>query len=554
MEVLGPALEAPEVPISAKTPSIARSTASMSFATTLSRVTGFVRQWAMAVALGVALTSTGAIPIASAYAISNNIPNALYELLVGGVLSSMFIPIFLERRQRDGQEGAFSFSNKLLSVSFVLLGLMALVGTFLPQPFVWTQTFTKTAAEAQLTIYLFRFFAVQIVFYGFCAITTGILNSNRVFFAPAIAPLANNIVVIAVLLGVYLPLHATRPDLAIVALGVGTTLGVVALFVFQLPALFKLGFRFRWSWDLADPSLRKMARKMVPIVVFTLVNIIGLSFRNAFATQAFPDGAAALLYAWMWYQLPYGVLAVAYITAVFPELADMAARVDWTPYKATFSRGLRVLSLLIMPMAAMLIALATPLVSLYVAGNFPRAAVPLIATILRLWTVGLFSFSSYMLTIRAFHAMQDSLTPMYTNLFATAVQIALYWYLTGAGGLGLAGIPLADAIYLTVHWLTLLVILRGRLGAFGGRQVLWTYGRVALASAAGGAAAWGVTVAASRFGTHAVVSIGQLLVGGTIGLAVAYGGAALMRVDEVHDAAAMLKRLLGRIRPSADAA
>jgi putative peptidoglycan lipid II flippase len=348
---------------------------------------------------------------------------------------------------------------------------------------------------------------------------------------------------------VYMPLHATRPDLAIIALGVGTTLGVVALLIFQVPALLKLGFRFRWSWDISDPSLRKMARKTVPIIVFVIVNLIGVSFRNAFATQAFRDGSAALSYAWMWYQLPYGVLAVAYITALFPELSDMADRMDWAPYKATLSRGLRVLSLLIMPMAAMLVALATPLVSLYVAGSFPGAAVPLVATVLRLWACGLFSFSSYMLTLRAFHAMQDSRTPMYTNLFATAIQIALYWLLTGRAGLGLSGIPLAEAIYLTVHWLILLVILRRRLGAFGGRQVLWTYGRVALASAAGGAAAWGVTVAASRFGTHAVSSIGQLLVGGTIGLAIAYGGAALMRVDEVHDAGAMLKRLARRILP-----
>lgn len=521
----------------------------MSIGTALSRVTGFVRTWAMAVALGVALTSTGAIPIASSFNISNNIPNIVYELLVGGVLSSMFIPVFLARLQSDGQEGALAFSNGLFSVALVILGVVALLGTFFPQPFVWTQTFTVKPEEAQLAVYLFRFFAVQIVFYGFCAITTGILNSYRVFLAPALAPVANNIVVIVVLLGVYLPLHSTRPDLAIVALGVGTTLGVVALLVFQLPSLFKVGFRFHWRWDLSDPSLRKLGRLMGPIVVFTIVNAVGVSFRNAFATQVFRDGSAALSYAWMWYQLPYGVLAVAYITALFPELSDMAGRHDWDPYKATFSRGLRVLSLLIMPMAAMLVALATPLVSLYVAGSFPRDAVPLVATLLRLWACGLFSFASYMLTLRAFHSMQDSRTPMYTALAAIVVHIALYWYLTGPAGLGLAGIPLADAIHLTLHWLALLVILRKRVGAFGGRAVLWTYVRVALASMAGGAAAYGVIFIAQPYlGTNLLSSIVQLLAGGSVGLTVAYGAAALMRVDEIDDARVMLGRVVGRLR------
>lgn len=522
----------------------------MSVGTALSRITGFVRQWAMAVALGVALTSKGGIPIASSFNISNNIPNMIYELLAGGVLSSMLIPVFLERLQRDGRVSAYRFANSLFSLALVVLGVVALIGTFLPQPFVWTQTFTVKPGEADLAIYLFRFFAVQIVFYGLTAITVGILNSQRVFFPSALAPVANNIVVIAVLLGAYLPLHSTRPDLAIIALGVGTTLGVVALFVWQVPALLKLGYRFTWSWDLSDPSLRKLGRKTLPILAFAATNAVGVSFRNAFATQAFPDGSAALSYAWMWYQLPYGVLAVSYFTALFPELSEMAERRDWTTYKSAFSRGLRVMALLIMPMAAMLIGLATPLVSLYVAGSFPRAAVPLVATVLRLWAAGLFSFCSYMLTLRAFHSMQDSKTPMYTNLAATAVQIGLYWLLTGPAHLGLPGIPLAEAIYLTVHWLLLLAILRGRVGAFGARAVVWTYARVALASILGGLAAWGVTLAASRLGVGMLASVGQLLAGGVLGLGVAYGAAALMRVDEVRDAAAMAKRVAGRLRPS----
>lgn len=523
----------------------------MSIGTGLSRVTGFVRQWAMAVSLGVALSSKGAIPIASSYNISNNIPNMIYELLAGGVLSSMLIPIFLERLQRDGRDSAFRFANSLFSLALVVLGVVALFGTLVPQPFVWTQTFTVKPDEATLAVYLFRFFAVQIVFYGFVAITAGILNSERVFFPSAIAPVANNIVVIAVLLGAYLPLHATRPDLAVIALGVGTTLGVVALLVSQVPALFKLGFRFAWSWDLSDPSLRKLGRKTIPILVFAATNIVGVSFRNAFATRAFADGSAALSYAWMWYQLPFGVLAVSYYTALFPELSEMAERADWAPFKAVFARGLRVMSLLIMPMAAMLIGLASPLVSLYVAGSFPRDAVPLVAAVLRLWACGLFSFCSYMLTLRAFHSMQDSKTPMYTNLAATAVQIALYWLLTGPAGLGLTGIPLAEAIYLTVHWLLLLAILRGRVGAFGARGVLWAYARVALASAAGGAAAWGAaTLVAGALRVGIASSVAQIAAGAAAGLAIAYGGAALLRVDEVHDAAGMVRRVTSRLLPS----
>ncbi len=532
------------------TPSVARSTAVMSVSTAASRVTGFVRTWAMAIALGVTYAGTGAIPVASSFNIANNIPNMIFELVAGGVLSSMFIPIFLEKLRGGGREEAYRFANTLFSLVLVVLGAVALAGTLLPQPFVLTQTFTVSPEKAALSIHLFRFFAIQIVFYGWCALTSGILNAQRRFFAPAIAPLVNNVVVIVALLGFYLPLRDSRPDLAIVALGVGTTLGVVALLVTQLPALFAIGFRFRWSWDLADPSFRKMMRKMLPVLGYVGVNLVGVSFRNAFATRAFLDGSAVLQYAWVWYQLPYGVLAVAYITALFPEMTDLAGAGDWTAFKSTLSRGLRVIALLIMPMAALLVVLARPLVRLYGIGAFPDRAVPLVAGVLAAWALGLFSFAAYMLTLRAFYAQQDTLTPMITNAVLTVVQVGLYWTLTSITSLGewrLIGIPAADAVFFSLHTAILLLIMRRRRGPFDGRLVLSVFARVAAASLGGAAMAAGFMTLTPALTTSKFGFIAQLLVGGTLGLATAYGLVAVMRVDELSDGVALVRRFTGRM-------
>jgi putative peptidoglycan lipid II flippase len=476
----------------------------------------------------------------------------VFELLAGGVLSAMFIPVFMERIQRDGRDAAYRAANTLYCIVLVLLGAIALVGTFWPQPFVLTQTFTVSADKASLAIYFFRFFAVQIVFYGWCAVTTGILNSQRRFFAPAIAPLVNNVVVIVALLGFYLPLHESRPDLAIIALGVGTTLGVVALLITQLPTLFGLGFRFRWSWDLKDPTLRKLLRKSVPILGYVAVNLIVVTFRNAFATRALLDGSAALMYAWMWYQLPYGVLAVAYTTAMFPELSDMAVKQDWTAFKVTFSRALRVMTLLILPMAAMLVALSVPLVKLYRVGAFPADAVPLVAAVLAAWAFGLLSFSLYMLTLRAFYAQQDSLTPMISNAVLAVIHVGLYWGLTSIttwGDWRLIGIPAADAVFFTLHTIVLLAILRRRRGALNGRHTVSTMARIAVASVAGGVVAWAVQYLTPALTSSRTGFLVQLLVGGASGLATAYGLSALMRVDEIKDGLSLLRRAAARIRP-----
>lgn len=519
----------------------------MSVATAVSRVTGFVRTWAMAVALGVQMTSSGAIPIASSYNIANNIPNMVYELVAGGVLSSMLVPLLMEQMERRGESAAWRFASQVLSIATLALGLVALAGTFLPGPFVRTQTFTLPPEQTGLSIMFFRFFAVQIVFYGIAAIFTGVLNSYRRFLAPAAAPVFNNLVVIITLLGFYLPFRESNPRLAITGLAIGTTLGVFAQMAVQLPSLLRLGVRFTPGIDWSDPALRKMGRKMLPVVVYVGVNLVGVSFRNAFALKAFADGSAALQYAWMWYQLPYGIFAVALATAIFPELSEAAAKTDWGAYRRHFSSGLRATGLLLIPMAAMLVALSEPVISLYRAGSFPSDAVPLVAGVLRIWGLGLFSFAAFMFLLRAFYSLQDSRTPMITNFLAHGIQIALYWALTSTVAWGdwrLLGIPAADAIVYSLHAVLLAIILRRRVGALDGRRTIWTLARVLVASVAGGACAWGVLAATGGLAALRLGFLLQLIAAGAVGLGVTYGLAAVMRVRELSTALDMLRRRL----------
>lgn len=521
----------------------------MSIGTILSRLTGFVRQWAMAISLGVTIASTGPVPIASAFTIANNIPNMVYELVVGGILSSMFIPIFLERLNRDGESEAFSFTNTLFTLTLLLLGIIAVVGTLFPEPFIRSQTFTIDIEETRLAIYLFRFFAVQIVFYAFGALTTGLLNSYHRFFAPGVAPMFNNLVVIVALLGFYMPFRESRPDLAIVALGVGTTLGVITMFLVQVVPLLRIGFRFRLSLDLKDPSLRKMLRKTAPVIGYVVVNIVGISFRNAFATQTMRDGSAVLSYAWMWYQLPFGVLAVSYISTVFPELSRRAAAVDWTSFKNLFSSGLRVMALLMMPSAAILLALGTPLVTLYRFGRFPADAIPLVTAVLAAWTLGLFFFASYMLTLRAFYAMQDTWTPMVTNFFLTAVQVGLYALLTKVidGPFALVGIPAADAVFFLLHTIVLLIILHRRIGPFGFRHVLGGWLRAFSGATAGGLSAAAVVFATAGIGSTASGNLARIALGGAVGLGVSYAALRHVGVGEMSYVDGLLRRVGSRL-------
>jgi putative peptidoglycan lipid II flippase len=477
----------------------------------------------------------------------------VYELVAGGVLSSVFIPVFIEHMQRDGESDAWKVASYVFNLAVVILGIVALAGTIWAEPFVRTQTFRISAEEARVATYFFRFFAVQIVFYGAIAIITGILNSYRRFLAPAIAPVFNNLVVIATLLGFYVPFRHSDPDLAVTGLAIGTTLGVVTMALVQVPSLVRVGIRYTARIDLRHPALRKMGRKMVPILAYVATNMVALSFRNAYAFEVSPKGPAALQYAWMFYQLPYGIFAVSLATALFPELSSAAARKDWPAFKRGFNKGLRATAVLIVPLAAMLIALSEPVITLYRAGDFSAQDVPLVAGVLEWWAAGLFSFAAYMFVLRTFYSIQDTRTPMLTNLGASLLRIALYAGLTvGVGtfaGYGLEGIPIADAIVFTGHFLLLALVLRKRVGSMDARRSASSLGRIVVASIVGGVAARLLLLPLAGLRDVALGFLVQLLVAGSIGLAISYGLANLLGVPEMSDARAFARRALARLRP-----
>ncbi len=492
----------------------------------------------------------GLTAIADSYDIANNLPNMVFELLAGGVLSSVFIPLFMERMQKDGEEDAWRFASYVLNIIVLVLGAVALVATIWPGPLVRLQTLTISAEQAQLATWFFRFFAVQIVFYGAQLVFAGVLNSYRKFLAPAIAPIFNNLVVTVTLLGFYVPFRESDPQLALTGLAVGTTLGVVTMALVQIPSIVKLGGRYVPRIDWRHPALRTVGVKMVPTLIYVITNMAAVTFRNNIALATGEGGQAALRYAWQFYQLPYGIFAVALATAIFPELTERANAADTQGFKRMFSRGLRSTMVLIMPLAALLATLATPVITMYQAGRFTAADVPIVADVLMWWALALVFFAGYMYVLKSFYSLQDTKTPMLTNIGATALHVVLYVALAtgigGSGGLGIIGIPIADGIFYLVHTAVLLFILRRRVGPFDGRTLARTFLAVGAASAAGAAVAWGTALVTAPVLALPGGFLIQLAIAGSAGLLAAYGAMMAFRVPGFAEVAAPITRRLTR--------
>jgi len=466
----------------------------MSVGTALSRLTGFLRVAAMAFALGVTENR-----LADAYNVANTTPNIVYELALGGILSSVFVPVFVGRMAKGGRDAAWHTARAVMTIALIVLGTIAVVGIVFSGAIIHLYTFRvegpQAEAERQLASFLLKWFMPQIIFYGFGAgIATGLLNAHRRFAAPMFAPILNNLIVtatffvFAALPGPSLPSPTAITSAQRLVLAMGTTLGVVAMTLALWPSLRRLGFRWRWTFDLRDPGLRRLVRLSGWALLYVVVNQLGLLVVIVLAASV-QGGYTAYTAAFIFFQLPYAIFAVSIMTALLPSLSGLWAGGERDSFRVQLAQGVRGTAFIVVPAALGYVALAVPIVRLLLQHGVMQArSTELVAGVLQVFSVGLFSFSAFQVFLRAFYAMQDTRTPALINVVAVAintlVNLLYFRYLR------VEGLALGHATAYTFAAITSAVILRRRMGGFEGRRLGVALGQVAVGGIAAGAAAW----------------------------------------------------------------
>jgi putative peptidoglycan lipid II flippase len=476
------------------TRSFVRHSAVMSVGTGLSRLTGFLRLAAMAYALGVAESR-----LADSFNVANTTPNIVYELALGGIISSVFIPVFVDRLESDGRDAAWHTARSALTFTLLLLGTVALLGMVFSGPIIKLYTFrvppAQRAAERALASFLLKWFMPQIVFYGLGAgVATGLLNAHRRFAMPMFAPIVNNLIAaatfftFAALPGPIRPTPGNITHLQRYVLAVGTTLGVVGMTAVLWPSLRRLGFRWRWTLDLKDPGFRRIGRLAGWAVLYVAINQVGYVVVIILA-QSVQGGYTAYVSAFIFFQLPYAIFAVSIMTALLPSLSSRWADSDLDAFRVQLAQGIRGTAFIVVPAAFGYLAMAAPIVRLLLQyGQTTAVSTTALAHVLIFFSIGLFSFCSFQLILRAFYAMQDTRTPALINVFAVGVNIVadliLFHYLK------VEGLALGHATAYTFAAITSAAILRGRLGGLDGRQVLPALAKIGVGGLAAGATAF----------------------------------------------------------------
>ena len=526
---------------------VGRSQLLISVCVAISRITGFIRTWAMGLAMGTTLLS-------SSYQVACNLPNQLYELVMGGMLVTAFLPVYVSLRKREGEERANQYASTLMGIVLVFLGVVALLATLFAPQVVWTQMFFSPSGDRELVVYFFRFFAVQLLFYGVSAVAGGLLNSRSDYFWSSAAPIANNIVVIFAMF-VYYFVSADSPDFAKLVLAVGTPLGVFVQMAMQVPALAKNGVHLKpWRINLHDPALRETLALGIPTLVVTLCSFATVSVQNAAAMAVSDAGSSVLYYARQWFTLPYAFLAVPVTTTLFTELAGMVADRDDAAVRRTIISGTQQNFFSMVPFMLYLIVFAVPLVSLFRAGSFDWTSVSLVSGYLAVMALSLPFYACFLFMQKVFSALRAMKQYAVCNLVVSVVQVVLTIVLClGAGswsGFGLAGVALAQIAFFVLGTVWCYAYLSKRLGGIGLKTLVGSFVSSLLVGAAGAAVGAVLIWALQAFVMPTEAggipwALACIVVGGLASLVVTYGLGVVLHVP----GSAFIGRIVARFLP-----
>jgi putative peptidoglycan lipid II flippase len=531
---------------------ILRAAGTMAVATLVSRITGLLRVMVLAAALG-SVTLVG-----DAYNTANTLPNIVYELLLGGVLASVIVPLLVHAQERD-RDGGTAYAQRLATIAIAGLAVVTVVAILAAPLLTSLYGIDDDPGQVRLANWLARMLLVEIVFYGIGALAQAILNSRDIFGPPAWAPVLNNVVVIATGL---LFIAASGPgDLDPVTitagqvwlLGIGTTLGIAAQALVLLPLLPKAGVPLRPRWGLRDTGLREAGTLGLWVVGYVAISQVGVIAALRIANASLREGglgSLAFANASLLFQMPYGIIGVALLTALVPRMSRAASRHDVPGVVSDLSLGTRLSALGLLPVTALLVVLGPDLgVVAFARGNTSVAEAEAIGTALAVGAFGLLPMAVTLLQLRVFYAMKDARTPTLIQLGMVTVRVPLLLLVPVLvePEQVVAGLMLATSATYVAGWVLGDLALRRRLGSLQTRATLVQVARVAVVSLVAGLLGWLVLIVTDDLlGTSTAGSLGRVLLGTVVIGAAALAGLVVARVPEIREPLAAVRARVRR--------
>ena len=539
-------------------PDFIRSSAVMAAGTLVSRLTGLIRNLLLVAALGTSI-------FADTFNVANTLPTILYILLAGGALNSVFVPQ-LVRAMKDDPDGGEAFTSRLLTiVTLILAVITALSVIFSPLLVrIYAPKFANQGIETEfsLTVTFMRYCLPQILRMGIFVMWSQVGNARGKFGPMMWAPVANNLVVIAVLI-VFLVI---APDVTaetitpgqVALLGLGTSFGFVVQAALLFPVVAKSGLNFRPRFDWKDSNLNKSFKLGAWTLLFVFINQIGYLVVVNVATAASAAAKIAGIttgvgftpysYAYFVFILPHSIITVSVITALLPRISRLAANNEKDKVKSELEKSLTNVAVATVPSAIAFLFFGTAIATLLFSGS-TRADSAQIGLVLAGFSLGLVPYSAHLLLLRGFYAFEDTRTPVIINLASTALSILLCVISGAVLPLKWVTVGLAIALGLgnLLGTLITLKLLGKNVGAFNYFGLLKSHLRLTFVALIAGSPALGLyLLIEQRFGTELIVVGLNLAVASSVMGALYLLFGSLFKVNEINSLRIQIVGRLGR--------
>lgn len=513
------------------TRTVARAAAFLMAAYLVSRILGFFRETLVA-------GFFGKNAITDAYNTAFILPDLLYWLLVGGVLSSAFIPVLSEYIAKGDSEEGWRVVSSVVNIIFISLSILIILGLVFTPQFIKLQVPGFDEQTMGLTVHITRIILIQPLILALSGLAMGILNAHKVFWPSALGTVLYNASII------FFGTLFSWLGMGISGFAFGVVIGAAANFLVQIPALRQTGMKYYPVIDWRHPGVRRIAALAVPIVISYTLNQLQVIV-NSHLGSSLPAGSlTAVWQSYRLFQLPVGIFALSIAVAVFPTLTEQAALNRWEEFRQTSSSSLRSVIFITLPISAGMIVLRFPLIRvLFQHGEFKASDTAATAIPLLFFCLGIAAQSAIQILPRMFYALQDTWTPVTLGILSMGVNILSMFLLVGP--LKHGGLAFATSISAVFNMILLLYVLRRRLGHIDGKRIFATSFKSLVASVVMGLVVWAWSAWLTKLvGLGTLASILVLLTGTFIGSTIFAALAKLMGMEEFNQVWQMAQKKL----------